>query len=91
MNIAALLSQKGMIKMALTIYAVVATVVAVVAIIKAVKWKIATRAMVVYCMKNFRIPTVKELADCSKEAAGKTIRFKGFEVIKNVLKNHDKP
>lgn len=32
--------------MALTIYAVVATVVAVVAIIKAVKWKIATRAMV---------------------------------------------
>lgn len=32
-----LLSQKGMIKMALTIYAVVATVVAVVAIIKAVK------------------------------------------------------
>lgn len=43
--------------MALTIYAVVATVVAVVAIIKAVKWKIATRAMVVYCMKNFRIPT----------------------------------
>lgn len=31
--------------MALTIYAVVATVVAVVALIKAVKWKIATRAM----------------------------------------------
>lgn len=60
--------------MALTIYAVVATVVAVV--IKAVKWKIATRAMVVYCTKNFRIPTDKELADCSKEAAGKTIRFK---------------
>ena len=54
--------------MALTIYAVVATVVAVVAIIKAVKWKIATRAMVVYCTKNFRIPTDKELADCSKEA-----------------------
>jgi hypothetical protein len=79
-----------MIKMALTIYAVVATV-AVVAIIKAVKWKIATRAMVVYCTKNFRIPTDKELADCSKEAAGKTIRFKGFEVIKNALKNHDKP
>lgn len=77
--------------MALTIYAVVVTVVAVVAIIKAVKWKIATRAMVVYCMKNFRIPTDKELADCSKEAAGKTIRFKGFEVIKNALKNHDKP
>lgn len=48
--------------MALTIYAVVATVVAVVAIIKAVKWKIATRAMVVYCTKNFRIPTDKELA-----------------------------
>ena len=45
--------------MALTIYAVVATVVAVVAIIKAVKWKIATRAMVVYCTKNFRIPTDK--------------------------------
>ncbi len=62
--------------MALTIYAVVATVVAVVAIIKAVKWKIATRAMVVYCTKNSRIPTDKELADCSKEAAGKTIRFK---------------
>lgn len=40
-----LLPQKGMIKMALTIYAVVATV-------------------------------DKELADCSKEAAGKTIRFK---------------
>lgn len=33
-----LLPQKGMIKMALTIYAVVATVVAVIAIIKAVKW-----------------------------------------------------
>lgn len=71
-----LLPQKGMIKMALTIYAAVATVVAVVAIIKAVKWKIATRTMVVYCTKNFRIPTDKELADCSKEAAGKTIRFK---------------
>lgn len=71
-----LLPQKGMVKMALTIYAVVATVIAVVAIIKAVKWKIATRAMVVYCTKNFRIPTDKELADCSKEAAGKTIRFK---------------
>nr|DAZ22496.1 MAG TPA: hypothetical protein [Caudoviricetes sp.] len=71
-----LLPQKGMIKMALTIYAVVATVVAVVAIIKAVKWKIATKAMMVYCMKNFRMPTYKELADCSKEAAGKTIRFK---------------
>jgi hypothetical protein len=65
-----------MIKMALTIYAVVATVVAVVAIIKAVKWKIATRTMVAYCKKNFKIPTDKELADCSKEAAGKTIRFK---------------
>lgn len=62
--------------MALTIYAVVATVVAVVAIIKAVKWKTATRAMFIYCMKNFRMPTYKEFADCSKEAAGKTIRFK---------------
>lgn len=62
--------------MALTIYAVVATVVAVVAIIKAVKWKIATRTMVAYCKKNFKIPTDKELADCFKEAAGKTIRFK---------------
>ena len=41
--------------MALTIYAVVATVVAVVAIIKAVKWKIATRAMVVYCMQDNKI------------------------------------
>ena len=61
--------------MFLTVYAVVVTVVAIVAIIKAVKWKIATRTMVVYCKKNFRIPTNKELADCSKEAADKTIRF----------------
>jgi hypothetical protein len=62
--------------MFLTVYAVIATAVAVVAIIKAVKWKIATRTMVAYCKKNFKIPTDKELADCSKEAAGKTIRFK---------------
>ena len=52
--------------MFLTVYAVIATAVAVVAIIKAVKWKIATRTMVAYCKKNFKIPTDKELADCSK-------------------------
>lgn len=59
MNIlAALLPQKGVVKMVLTIYAVVATVVAVVAIIKAVKWKIATRAMKVYrvCVLKCIIP-----------------------------------
>lgn len=43
--------------MFLSVYAVIATVVAVVAIIKPVKWKIATRAITLFCKEKFRSPT----------------------------------
>jgi hypothetical protein len=62
--------------MLLSVYAVIATVVAVVAIIKAVKWKIATRAITLFCKEKFRSPTKEEIADCTKRAADNTIKFK---------------
>lgn len=62
--------------MFVSVYAVIATVVAVVAIIKAVKWKIATRAITLFYKEKFRAPTKEEIADCTKRAADNTIKFK---------------
>lgn len=53
--------------MLLSVYAVIATVVAVVAIIKAVKWKIATRAITLFCKEKFRSPLKKKLPTAQSE------------------------
>lgn len=58
------------------IYALIITIIAVVAIVNSIKWKIATRALTLFCKENFRVPTDKEIADCSKRAVDKTLKFK---------------
>lgn len=58
------------------IYALIITVIAVVAIVNSIKWKIATRALTLFCKEKFREPTDKEIADCTKRAADKTLKFK---------------
>ena len=57
------------------IYALTITVIAIVFIVKSIKWKIATRALTLFCKEKFREPTEKEIADCSKRAADKTLKF----------------
>lgn len=58
------------------IYALIVTAVAVIFIINSFKWKIAARAVTLFCKENFREPTDKEIADYSKKAADKSLRFK---------------
>lgn len=59
----------------MTIYAIVITVIAAIFALCSLKWKIATRALTLFCKEKFREPTKNEIADYSKRAAGKT--FKG--------------
>ena len=58
------------------IYALIATAAAIMFAINSFKWKIATRAVTLFCKENFREPTDKEIADYSKKAADKSLRFK---------------
>lgn len=58
------------------IYALIVTVIAIAFIVKSIKWKIAARALMLFCKEKFREPTEKEIADCSKKAADKTLKFK---------------
>lgn len=48
------------------IYSIAVTVVAIIFIAKYLKWKIATRSMVFFCMDKFREPTTKEIAKYTK-------------------------
>lgn len=52
------------------------TAIAIILVIKVIKWKIATRAITLFCKEKFREPTDKEIADCTKRAASKTLKFK---------------
>lgn len=57
------------------VYAVL--VVALIAsIINAFRWKIATRALTLFCQEQLRAPTDAEIADYTKRAASKIIRGK---------------
>lgn len=58
------------------IYALISTAAAIMFAINSFKWKIATRAVTLFCKENFREPTDKEIADYSKKAADKSLRFK---------------
>lgn len=58
------------------IYATAITVIAIILVIKAVKWKIATRAITLFCKEKFREPTDKEIVDYTKRAADKTLKLK---------------
>ncbi len=56
------------------IYAILVTIIAVVALFKSIKWKIATRAIALFCIEKFRKPTDEEIADYSKRAASKMLK-----------------
>ena len=58
----------------MTIYAIIITTIAIYLAIKVLKWKIATRAIILFCKEKFREPTDKEIADCTKRAASKTFK-----------------
>lgn len=58
------------------IYAIAVTVIAIILAIKAIKWKVAFRAMSLFCLENFRKPTDKEIADCSKRAVSRMMGVK---------------
>lgn len=65
----------------LPIYATAITAIAIILSIKVMKWKIATRAITLFCKENFREPTDKEIADYTERAADKTFKFKGGNKI----------
>ncbi len=56
------------------IYAFVTTVIAVIFIVLTLKWKIITRAIVLFCIEKFRKPTDEEIADCTKRTINKMLR-----------------
>lgn len=58
------------------IYAIVVTIIAVVALFKSIKWKIATRAITLFCVEKFRKPTDEEIADCSKRTISKMLKMR---------------
>lgn len=60
----------------MAIYATAITAIAIILAINVMKWKIATRAITLFCKEKFREPTNKEIADYTKRAAGKTFKFK---------------
>lgn len=62
--------------MFLCIYAIIVTIIAIGFILNSFKWKIATRAITLFCKEKFREPTNEEVADYTKRAAGNTMKFK---------------
>ena len=58
------------------IYAIIVTIIAIISIIKMLKWKVAFRSITLFCVENFREPTDKEIADCSKRTISKMLRVK---------------
>lgn len=60
----------------MVIYAIIATIVAVIFGIRSLMWKVSMQAVILFCIENFREPTAAEIADYSKEAARKTLKFK---------------
>lgn len=58
------------------IYAIIVTVISVVFIMLFLKWKIAAMAIILFCKENFREPNDKEIADCTKRAADRILKFK---------------
>lgn len=53
------------------IYAVSVTIIAIVLAISMFKWRISTRAIILFCIEKFRQPTDKEIADCTKRTISK--------------------
>lgn len=49
------------------IYSIIITIAAVIFAISALKWKIATRTMIMFCKNKFREPTAEETVECSKQ------------------------
>lgn len=62
--------------MVLCIYAIAISAIAIKFIISSIKWKIATRALTLFCKEKFREPTEEEIADCSKRATDNTVKIK---------------
>lgn len=53
------------------IYAVSVTIIAILLAILVFKWKISTKAIILFCIEKFRQPTDKEIADCIKRTVSK--------------------
>ena len=58
------------------VYAIIVTIIAIILIVKMIKWKIAFQSITLFCVENFREPTDKEIADCSKRTISKMLRVK---------------
>lgn len=58
------------------IYAIIATIIAIILFIRSIKWKIAFKSMTLFCLENFRKPTDKEIADCSKRTVSRMMGVK---------------
>ena len=58
------------------VYAIIVTIIAVILIVKMFKWKVAFHSITLFCVENFREPTDKEIADCSKRTISKMLRVK---------------
>lgn len=53
------------------IYVVLVTVIAILLAILAFKWKVSTKAIILFFIEKFRQPTDKEIDDCVKRTASK--------------------
>lgn len=60
----------------MVIYAIVVTVIAIILAVIALKWKISTGAITLFCIENFRKPTDEEIADCTKHTISKMFGIK---------------
>lgn len=56
---------------------IILSLLVIVLLILVLKWKISTHAILYFCVKNYREPTAKEIAECTKIAAGKMFGSKG--------------
>lgn len=59
----------------MVIYAVAMTALCIFLLALYLKWRIATKAVVLFCKEKFRNPTEKEIADYSKMAIGKMFKI----------------
>lgn len=47
----------------------------IIAVISAIKWRIATLALIWFCKDKFREPTETEIADCARSVIHKKIKL----------------
>ena len=59
----------------MVIYAIVVTVLVIMFAILTLKWKISTLSITMFCIENFREPTDKEIADCTKRTVSKMFKL----------------